>query len=390
MSATGNLALVGGTIYPGPQEDAIKDGVILIRDGHIDAVGPRAAIPLTQDTPAVDCAGLTITAGFWNSHVHFFERKWANAATIPASELGRQLQDMLTRHGFTSAFDLSSAWLNTCAIRDRIECGEVPGPRIRTTGEGLVPPGALPSETVLHMMGAMNIPIPEVATAEEAAAAARELLNKGVDAVKIFASSPRSKPVPEDVIQAASNEAHGAGKLLFVHPNNGADVLKSVRGGADIIGHTTPSSGPWDETIIAAMKERGVALTPTLWIWKYYARHDRASIQDQTAATGIGQLRVWLSAGGDVLFGNDLGAVDYDPSEEYLMMAEAGMSFRQILAALTTNPAQRFGEANQLGRIRSGFRGDLVALAGDPFQNLRALIDVRYTIRDGRIIYRAR
>jgi hypothetical protein len=58
----------------------------------------------------LDCSGLTITAGFWNSHVHFFERKWANAATIPAPELTRQLQEMLTRYGFTSVFDLGSMW----------------------------------------------------------------------------------------------------------------------------------------------------------------------------------------------------------------------------------------------------------------------------------------
>ncbi|TMA19766.1 MAG: 4-alpha-glucanotransferase, partial [Deltaproteobacteria bacterium] len=86
----------------------------------------------------VNCAGLTITAGFCNSHVHFFERKWANAAAIPAAELMRQLQDFLTRYGFTTVFDLSSPWQNTRVLRDRIESGEVPGPRIRSTGQGLL------------------------------------------------------------------------------------------------------------------------------------------------------------------------------------------------------------------------------------------------------------
>jgi imidazolonepropionase-like amidohydrolase len=233
----------------------------------------------------LDCSGQAITAGFWNSHVHFFERKWANVAAIPAPELARQFQDMLTRYGFTSVFDIGSMWDTTRLLRDRIECGEVPGPRIRSTGEGLVPPGALPPDIVLHMMGAMKFPAPEIADAPEAAAAARKLLDKGVDGIKLFASSPRSAPLPESAIQAAANEAHRAAKPVLVHPQNGADVLAAVRSGVDVVAHTTPHSGPWDETILTATKERRVALTPTLTLWKYYAHHDRASAQQKIVDT---------------------------------------------------------------------------------------------------------
>ena len=92
---------------------------------------------------------------------------------------------------------------------------------------------------------------------------------------------------------------------------------------------------------------------------------------------------------GQFVFGNDLGAVEYDTTEEYALMAEAGMSFRQILASLTTAPAERFGESKQLGRIAAGLQADLVVLKGDPSQNNRALAAVHYTIRAGNIIYRA-
>jgi imidazolonepropionase-like amidohydrolase len=384
----GNLALVGGTIYVSPTEEPIRDGVVLIQRDKIAAVGSRALLQVPETVQSLDCSGRTITAGFWNSHVHFFERKWANAAAIPAPELSRQLQDMITRYGFTSVFDLSSMWENTRRLRDRIESGEVPGPGIRSTGEGLVPPGAVPSEQVLNMMGVMKTPLPEIADAAQAAAASRKLLDEGVDGIKLFASSPRGASLPENVIQAAVSEAHRLGKPVFVHPNSGADVLAAVRGGVDIIGHTTPHSGPWDETILAAMKEHRVALTPTLTLWKYYARHDRISTQEQITATACGQLRAWLAIGGTVLFGTDLGAVDYDPSEEYALMAEAG-SFGQILASLTTAPAGRFGEAKHLGRIAAGFQADLAVLKDDPSKNIRTLAAVQYTLRAGKIIYRA-
>ncbi|HYL63525.1 MAG TPA: amidohydrolase family protein [Candidatus Methylomirabilis sp.] len=383
------LALVGATIYTSPTDDRIHDGVVLIEGTTISAVGPKSQVRIPLDAQVLDCSGLAITAGFWNSHVHFFERKWSNAAAIPASELALQLEAMLTRYGFTSVFDLGSMWENTRAIRYRIESGEVPGPKIRSTGEALVPPGALPSDTVLSMMGTMKFPAPEIAYAAQASAAAQRLLDDGVDGIKLFASSPRSKPLTVETLQAAVDEAHKAGKLAFVHPNSGADILTAVRAGVDIIGHTTPQSGPWDHELLAAMKRRGVALTPTLTIWKYYARHDRISAQEQIVNTELGQLRTWLASSGVVLFGSDLGAIDYDPIEEYSLMSGAGMDFRQILAALTTAPAGRFGDASHLGRITPGYQADLVVLAGDPAKNLHALTAVQYTLRAGKIIYRA-
>ena len=382
-------ALVGATIYVSPTETPIRDAVVLIQGERIVSVGSRAQMQFPETAHVLDCSGLTITAGLWNSHVHFFERKWADVATIPAPELGRQLQDMLTRYGFTSVFDTGSVWENTRRLRDRIDSGEVPGPTIRTTGEGLVPPGALPSDQVLGMMGVMKLPAPEIADAAQAAAAAKKLLDAGVDGIKIFASAPRSAPLPESMFQAAANEAHRAGKPAFVHPNNATDVLSAVRGGVDIVAHTTPHSGPWDETLLAAMKAHRVALTPTLTLWKYYARHDRLSAQEKVTDTEIGQLRAWLAAEGTVLFGSDLGAVEYDPTEEYALMSEAGMTFPQILASLTTNPAERFGDANKRGRIAAGLQADLAAFHQDPAIDLRALAQVKFTLRAGKIIYRA-
>src|SRR5205807_482743 len=383
-SATGYLALVDGTIYASPTEAPIAGGVVLIQDEKIAAVARRTQVQVPSTAQDIDCSGGTITAGFWNNHVHFFERKWANAAEIPAAELSRQIQDMVTRYGFTSVFDLSSMWENTRRLRERIELGELPGPTIRTTGEGLIPPGAVPSEAVLGVLGVMNFPAPEIADASQATAAARKLLEKGVDGIKLFASSPRSTPLPESAIRAAVYEAHKAGKPVFVHPNSGADVLTAVRAGVDIVAHTTPYSGDWDRSILTTMQERKVALIPTLKIWMEFMRHDRMSAQEKAAKAETGQLRAWVDAGGTVLFGTDVSYINYDPSDEYALMAEAGMSFRQILASLTTAPAERFGDSKR-GRIAPGLQADLVVLKGDPARNIRALASVQQTVRAGRI-----
>jgi imidazolonepropionase-like amidohydrolase len=385
------LALIDGTIYTSPDEDPIRDGVVLVRNGTIAAVERRSSTKLPPDVQTIDCSGLTIMAGFWNSHAHFFERKWTDAGAIPAMELERQLVEMLTRFGFTSVFDVGSVGSNTRRLRDRIESGEVSGPRIRSTGEVLVAAGAVPSDAVMRALGFMTVRNFDISSAAQATAAVMRLVDDGTDGIKVHLQPPPSPhpPFPASAMQAAVDAAHHAGKPVFVHPSSGADVLAAIRGGVDVIAHTTPSSGPWDATILTSMKEHRVALTPTLTVWRDLLRHDRISMQEQSARVAIGQLRAWVTAGGTVLFGTDLGAVAYDPSEEYTRMAEAGMSFRQILASLTTAPAETFGVSANLGRIAAGVAADLTIVRGDPSKDIRALAGVQYTLRDGNIIYRA-
>ena len=386
------LVLAGGTIYAGPTEDPIANGVVVIRDGKIAAAGREGSVPVPGGAETVDCSGLTVAAGFWNSHVHFMERKWADAATIPAPELAVQLHAMLTRYGFTSVFDTGSPWENTRRLRERIESGEIPGPRIRSTGEGLLGKGWLPPEVVLRTLGVMLFPLPEVTDAAEARAASKRILDGGTDGLKLFAAAqfPPYATLPGEAIRAAVDEAHRREKPVFVHPTSRDGLLAAVEGGVDVIAHTTPQSGPWDEAVLAAMRQANVALIPTLKLWKYLLRHDRASMGDLQTQTSTGQLRAWLGTGGVVLFGTDAGGVDdYDPSEEYALMAEAGMTFRQILASLTTAPAEKFGESARLGRVAPGLAADLVVLNGDPSRDVRAFAAVRQTIRDGKVIYQA-
>jgi imidazolonepropionase-like amidohydrolase len=380
------LAIVGGTIYVTPTDPPIKNGVVLIQDGKISAVGSHASLRIPPDFQALDCSGKTITAGFWNSHVHFFERKWANASAIPSPELTRQLQDMFTRYGFTSVFDTGSPWDNTLRIRKRIESGDAFGPRIRSTGEVLIAPAAMPADSVLAILGDMPLRNREVTSAAEVEQASKQLLQMGVDGIKIHLQPPPPpKPAfPRDGIRAAVTLAHESNKPVFVHPNSGADVIAAVQAGVDIIAHTTPQSGPWDASLAEAMKDRSVALTPTLTLWESTMRHDRFSTQERFTAIAIGQLQFWIASGGSVLFGTDIGAIDYDPSEEYVLMSRAGLNFGQILASLTTTPAAKFGDSARLGRIAAGFEADLVVLRGDPSRDVKVLAAVAYTVQGGK------
>ncbi len=375
------LALRGGRVIAEPHAASLP-ATVLVDGDSIVSVSETPEIP--SNAEIIDCSGCTIVAGFWNSHVHFFERKWSNSGALSADELETQLQDIL-RFGFTTVFDLSSNFENTDLIRKRIHSGEVRGPRIFTTGEGIVPAGFELPDVAYALLGQTKVPLPHVSTEDDTRNAVAQLLDKHVDAVKLFASTPSGASLTTQILSAAIEAAHAAGVPAFVHPNGADDILRATQARVDIVAHTTPGSGPWSAAVLDAMAASDVALIPTLALWQLFAKHDRVSIQEQQTQYAVGQLRAWNARGGSILFGTDLGLVDPDPTNEYNLMREAGMTFDDILASLTTTPAERFGAAESLGRIVRGFQADLTIVRGDPSHTISALADVRCVLRAGYV-----
>jgi imidazolonepropionase-like amidohydrolase len=138
------------------------------------------------------------------------------------------------------------------------------------------------------------------------------------------------------------------------------------------------------------MRAANMALTPTLKLWSWEL--GRLGVPPvgiaRTQANAAEQVRAFRNVGGDVLFGTDVGYMtDYDPTEEYALLGLAGLSFPDLLAALTTAPGKRLAREPGAGLVAVGSPGDLVVLDADPALDVRALARVRYTIRGGRIIY---
>jgi len=108
-----DLALVGAKIYPSPAGPAIESGTVLVHDGRFAAVGPSATVQLPKGTTVVDCKGLVVTARFWNSHVHILTPGLLHAEKLSSDQITKQLDEMLTRWGFTTVFDIASVLKNT-------------------------------------------------------------------------------------------------------------------------------------------------------------------------------------------------------------------------------------------------------------------------------------
>jgi imidazolonepropionase-like amidohydrolase len=382
------FALVGARIYRSPEAAPLDGGIILISRGLITAVGTRASVKIPRGASLVDCSGGFIVAGLWNSHVHFTEAHWAGADTLASSALTTQLERMLTRYGVVRVLDTGSLLQNTLALRRRIARGEVLGPAIRTTGSGFVPPDASPFYILPDRL-------PELRSPDEARTLVSRRIRDGADAIKLFTGSfaapTRIVVMPLDIVRTATAEAHRQHRLVVAHPSNDAGLAAALDGGADVLAHTTPDGGPWDAALIGRMRRAHLALIPTLKLWTFEL--SRRGVDSATAQkflqVALEQLRAYTRSGGEVLFGTDVGYMtDYDPTDEYRYMERAGMSFRQILATLTTAPARRFGGSESAtGRLEAGMDADLVLLEADPATDIRALSRVRSVWRQGRVIY---
>jgi len=385
------LALVGGTIYPAPFQPPISDGVVLIENGKIIGVGEKGKMSIPAGVQTIDCGGRTIVAGFWNAHVHFTEPKWENAANLPATQLTKQLQEMLTRYGFTSVVDTGSLLPNTVAIRARTESAQVSGPRILTAGSPLFPKDGIPYYVLDTLPPDLVKMLDQPATPEEAVRVVDEHVANDADIIKLFAVSPIHRdgklvflPMSLDIVQAATAEAHRKGKLVFAHPSLIEGVELVIRGHVDVLAHTIEDPEHWNDSTVARLKAANVSLIPTLTLFSGESGPDAAH-------EGIlREVKSYSDAGGQILFGTDVGYLTDYPllTREFELLHRAGLTFNQILATLTTAPAARFGFAQTTGRVAPGQDADLVVLNGDPARDIKAFSRVALTLRSGNIIYR--
>jgi len=380
VSSAQNLVLRGAKVYLSPTAAAIENAIVIVRRGKIEMVG-TGKVRVQKGTEVIDCTGKVIVAGFWNSHVHFTEALWSGAGTMASSQLEAHMQEMLTRWGFTTVWDLGSNPDDTLALRKRVESGEVPGPHILMAGD-IFPKNGHPVYVLAE------IQLPEASTPQEAEQMARGYMKMGLDGIKLFTGAfMGDKPVVNmdtAIAKAAVEVAHAQGKPVFTHPQNYAGVDNALNASVDILAHTIPTEHGFTVEELAQMKRQHTALIPTLTLWTTVTPNEEA--QKWLVQSGVNELKAFAAQGGAVLFGTDVGFTSkYDTTQEFEFMGRA-MGWKDILASLTTNPSEYFRTPTK-GRVEKGMDADLVVLDADPAADVRNLAKVSYTIRAGKVIY---
>lgn len=380
------FALTGAKVYPSPTAEPLPDGTVLVRGSTIVAVGATGEIAIPGGVRSVNCKGRVVTAGFQNSHCHFTEAQWSGAAGAPAATLTASLQKMLSKYGFTTVVDTGSLFANTSMLRRRVDSGEVLGPRILTAAEPLFPPNGIPYY-VKDAVPAESLQLLQPpASSEQAVAVVRDHCSRGADLVKLFTGSYITRstvlPMPVDIAIAARAEAGRWKRLTFAHESSVAGLEVALQARVDVLAHAIEDTTGFTPEHLRRMLDQNMAVIPTLMLYSGDSDFDKT----------IAALQDFARAGGDVMFGTDVGYLPeayYDPTREYELMARAGFGWKAILASLTTVPSARFGESARRGRIAPRMDADLVVLGTDPANDVRAFADVRCTIRGGRTTYAA-
>ena len=292
------------------------------------------------------------------------------------------MSEMLTHSGFTTVVDTASDGENTIALRRRVESGEVLGPRIFTAGLPIFPAHALPFY-LADLPAELKAKLGQPETAADAVAFVDKNRAAGCDIVKLFTGSivnpGHITPMQVEIARAAVDEAHRHGQLVFSHSSNLEGTKVAIDAGVDVLAHTPEMTSGIDEAMLRRMIAQHMTIIPTL---KLFSR-------DDNIANIRGLDYQFHQLGGRLVYGTDTGfLLDYDQSEEFRQLMQAGFGFREVLAMLTTAPADLFHLSLREGKVMPGMKGDLTILSEDPASGSpEAFSRVRYTIRGGNVIW---
>jgi len=381
--------------------DAMHEGwQVRVEGGRISAAGPKV-----DETGAemIDLSGMTLTPGLIDAHSHvllhpYDETSWDDQVLKEsvAERSARAVTHLKATldAGFTTLRDLGSegAGFADVGIRQALEKGVIPGPRLIVAGPAIVATGAYgPSgfhEGVSVPKGAI-----EVSGVENLIAETRAQIGGGADWVKVYADyrwGPGGLARPTfsvDELRVIVDSAAAAGTPVVAHAGTDEGMRRAVEAGVETIEH---GDGGSLETY-RLMARKGIAICPTLGaveaISRYSGWNGAAEKAPARIAAKHDQMARILRAGTPLCNGSDVGVFDHgDNAWELELLADYGVTPIDALKAATSGNAKILHLENETGSIKPGLVADLAAFAGDPSQNIATLADARFVMKGGKVI----
>src|SRR5947209_1178337 len=381
----------------------VQPGEVLIEGERIREAGTSVAHP--AGAQVIDLGDVTLMPGMIDAHVHLFLHPGAeDLQTVEESVPERTIIATLAARddlmaGFTAERDMGTEGAGSAdtAVRDAINKGMIPGPRLRISGNAVDilgghedARGYNPEQHVFSNATYAN-------NVDEIVSAIREQFKQGADFIKMYETGRDSVQdgkfstpyqYTEAELSAAVQEAARVGKRVAVHATGEPGTLFAARAGVESVDHAFQLS---DETM-RVMREKHIPAVPTFTIIEYFADHatNPAAAQRERATLDYHaqEFRKQLAAGVPMAVGSDVGPFPHGTqAREFVLMVKYGMSPVVALQADLLNGAKLLGWDGQIGALEAGYLADIIAVSGDPLEDVGAVENVGFVMKGG-MVYR--
>ncbi len=396
-----------GTLMDGQNDAPRKNQLIFVRGQRVEKVTEgSAAIP--AGAKIIDLSNATVLPGLIDSHTHLFlwgedpakggyDANVLKAGIVLRAARATYAARRALDQGFTTLRDVETegAGYGDIEIREAIEEGTIPGPRIFGATRGISTTGGYNLEGYAPEL-VMPKGVQIVDGPVEARKAAREQLEHGADWIKVYMTHRSwvdkqghlvSQPtLTVEELRAIVDEAHGWGKQVACHAYNGEGLQRGLDGGCDSIEHGLDIT----DAQIAQMARQGTWYCPTLGVY-YMDWGPAESLEGQRdrARANLHEItfRKALKANLKIVFGTDMGGIPWQEpiAEEFKVMVKLGMSPGAAIQAATSRPAEMLGRKGELGVVAEGADAEIIAIAGDPLKDISELEKVKFVMKDGAV-----
>jgi imidazolonepropionase-like amidohydrolase len=378
-------------------------GEILIEGNLIREVGAKVRRPAGAEV--IELGDSTLLPGLIDAHVHLFLHPGAeDLQTVQEAVPQRTIVATLAARddllgGFTAERDMGTEGAGSAdtAVRNAIDQGLIPGPRLRISGNAVNILGG--HEDALGYNPEQRV-LPNATYANgtsELIAVIREQFKEGADFIKIYETGRDSVvngrlstpyQYSEEELTAAVHEAARTGNRLAVHATGEPGTLYAAKAGVESIDHAYQLS---DETM-RLMREKQIFAVPTFTIAEYFEEHSAtpagAAHEHQLTEIHAQEFKKQLAAGVPIAMGSDVGPFPHGTqAREFVLMVKFGMAPLAAIQAGTLNGAKLLGWQDQIGTLKSGYMADIVAVPGNPLEDITALQRVSFVMKNG-VVYR--
>jgi imidazolonepropionase-like amidohydrolase len=401
-----------GRLFDGTGDKVRENMVIVVTGDRIQNVAPAGSVSIPADATVMDLSKATVLPGLIDCHTHLGARadrydeiynfkdtpfQSAFAAVVNARKT--------LEAGFTSVRDVGSLPFLAVDLRNSINEGFIPGPRIVASGPGISITGGhgdlnnfSPQTRVSMFPEERDFQIAD--GVDQIRHVVRSQVKYGVDVIKILATggvlskgdSPGAPQFTPEELKAAADEAHMAGRKIAAHAHGTQGIKNAILAGIDSIEHASLI----DDEGIRLAKEHGVYLVMDIYNDDYIlgkAIEFGLPKENVEKEKMVGRLQREnferaVKGGAKMAFGTDAGVYPHgDNARQFFYMVKFGLTPAQAIRAATSNAADLIGRAKDVGTLEAGKFADVIAVTGDPLQDVRALENVGFVMKGG-VVYK--